>query len=607
MAGIKIVDLPALGRDLAATDLLELSLAGGTGSRKITGQEIINASKLNVGNTPIINGAVGQVLFQGTGDILQESANLFWDNTNARLGIGTSTPAYKLDLFEDVNDYNAIRVRSRNNSIAFEIGSTVHYPNSFYISKNNADFSIISTGFLTIGTPGATTITFITNNSVRSQITSGGNVLIGTTTDAGYKLDVNGTARVQGVTSISPAGNGVSLGSASANQPSIVTSGYFTSSGAIVTSNFNGRSFNHILGGQGAGVVSTFNSNAQGITTSCEYFVARGNINLTDGAIDLSAFNFSPTIVSEVGATIKAFASNLSAASNRWNLYLSGTAKNYIAGNTLIGTTTDNGYKLEVSGSSRFTNVINVGGDGSIGTSLSSGFIVFDNGNAVANSIVHCQSARLTLFANPQSFAIGGFEPTSSGLVSADAIAFMNASTTRMKIPTTGNVLIGTTTDAGFKLDVNGTGRFTNQLTVVNNGVNIANVLLNLNAQGGGTISSGNSVGNPSTYITMSGPVYYNPTSGTAGTFAVTGQSYMNSGTAQFNTLSVAPIINNTGTYNGTFRGFYYNPTLTSLTGTSHFAFHSTSGRVRFEGLPTSPTGLNAGDLWNDAGTLKIV
>ena len=91
MAGIKIVDLPAVGRDLAATDLFEMSLVGGTGSRKITGQEIMNASKLSVNNTPVINGTSGRIFFQGSTNVLQQSSSLFWDNTGF-LGIGTSTP-----------------------------------------------------------------------------------------------------------------------------------------------------------------------------------------------------------------------------------------------------------------------------------------------------------------------------------------------------------------------------------------------------------------------------------------------------------------------------------------------------------------------------------
>jgi hypothetical protein len=40
----KINDLPSLGRNLSETDLLELSLAGATGSRKVTGKEIVNGS-----------------------------------------------------------------------------------------------------------------------------------------------------------------------------------------------------------------------------------------------------------------------------------------------------------------------------------------------------------------------------------------------------------------------------------------------------------------------------------------------------------------------------------------------------------------------------------
>jgi len=51
------------------------------------------ATGLTVGTTPIASGTIGRVLFQGTGNVLQQSANLFWDNTNGRLGIGISSPS----------------------------------------------------------------------------------------------------------------------------------------------------------------------------------------------------------------------------------------------------------------------------------------------------------------------------------------------------------------------------------------------------------------------------------------------------------------------------------------------------------------------------------
>jgi hypothetical protein len=39
---------------------------------------------------------------------------------------------------------------------------------------------------------------------------------------------------------------------------------------------------------------------------------------------------------------------------------------------------------------------------------------------------------------------------------------------------------------------------------------------------------------------------------------------------------------------------------------TAHMTIKS-NGRINMSALPTSATGLSAGDIWNDAGTLKIV
>jgi len=58
------------------------------------------------------------------------------------------------------------------------------------------------------------------------------------------------------------------------------------------------------------------------------------------------------------GANIYGFFGNLSSASTKWNLYMAGTAKNYLNGSLLIGTTTDSGYKLDVTGTGRFTGVV---------------------------------------------------------------------------------------------------------------------------------------------------------------------------------------------------------------------------------------------------------
>jgi hypothetical protein len=52
---------------------------------------------ITVGTTPITSGVDGRVLFQSGGVVSQDSG-FFWDNTNKRLGVGTSTPSYALHV-----------------------------------------------------------------------------------------------------------------------------------------------------------------------------------------------------------------------------------------------------------------------------------------------------------------------------------------------------------------------------------------------------------------------------------------------------------------------------------------------------------------------------
>ena len=124
------------------------------------------ATGLTVGTTPITSGTVGRVLFEGTGNVLQESANFFWDNTNARLGIGTATPGTQLELKSGTVSLRA-------------------YADSTFL-------------FAYFGTQTAHPLSLVTSDATRLQIKANGNVLIGTTTDAGFKIDVNGTARFVG-------------------------------------------------------------------------------------------------------------------------------------------------------------------------------------------------------------------------------------------------------------------------------------------------------------------------------------------------------------------------------------------------------------------------
>ena len=248
---IKISQLPAKGSNLAAADLLEVAEFTGTGyiSKSITGQEIIDAAVGNVdwgdiggtlsdqtdlntalsgkvpttrtltingttqdlsadrtftistgitiGTTAITSGTVGRVLFEGTGNVVQESANLFWDATNNRLGIGTSSPLSPLDV---VTSAVTIYPRLRTTSTASNTDVGLRFQDGTTGTANNKGLYVGRASSINyLWTYEAEPLVFGTNNTERVRVFgSTGNVAINTTTDAGFRLDVNGTARVSG-------------------------------------------------------------------------------------------------------------------------------------------------------------------------------------------------------------------------------------------------------------------------------------------------------------------------------------------------------------------------------------------------------------------------
>jgi hypothetical protein len=213
------------------------------------------------------SGTSGQVAyFNGTSSITGESS-LFWDATNDRLGIGTASPATRLMVqdsantfvghFSGLNQTNGIaigtnsgnvaliqgytRTFSATNSIALQaddgnllVGTTTDNGAKFQVAGSASFTGNVLMGFnnaLRVGdspyrfsiyrSSAGNLITYfddeydVSNTSIRFRmrtsgtpiealtIASSGNLLVGTTTDAGFRLDVNGTARVTGVATFS--------------------------------------------------------------------------------------------------------------------------------------------------------------------------------------------------------------------------------------------------------------------------------------------------------------------------------------------------------------------------------------------------------------------
>lgn len=151
------------------------------------------------GTLPVGNGGTGtataftagSVVFAGASGVYsQDNANLFWDDTNNRLGIGTSSSSAYGKLTVNGNIVFGAP-EGRNSATTKQIG--------IWTSGDPADDSRANIGFTTVAGASSTSsyITFATNNygvsgGERGRFDQNGYLLLGYTTSNGaYRLQVN--------------------------------------------------------------------------------------------------------------------------------------------------------------------------------------------------------------------------------------------------------------------------------------------------------------------------------------------------------------------------------------------------------------------------------
>ena len=165
-------------------------------------------------------GAAGQVTFFSAAYTVTGDNNLYWDNTNKRLGVGTTSPSTKLQVNGTItadthftsSDSNVTLstsgtggvVRLRPNGISSTTGQVVVLDSGNVgigtvspSAKLDVDGTLIATGISQLGSGGSNV--YLTSSSA-------GNVGIGTTSPA-YKLDVYGDS-ASGVVRVKNAANG---------------------------------------------------------------------------------------------------------------------------------------------------------------------------------------------------------------------------------------------------------------------------------------------------------------------------------------------------------------------------------------------------------------
>lgn len=127
----------------------------------------------------------GRVTFASTGGLLADSANLVWDNTNARLGIGTASPSTKLDVAGAISSNGTFSgTQSVGQTIIDSTGITLNRSGANYVGVGTSSTSLNYTSSLHI-------FKNQTNTTEYMRIDSAGNVGIGTTATE-VPLIVNG-------------------------------------------------------------------------------------------------------------------------------------------------------------------------------------------------------------------------------------------------------------------------------------------------------------------------------------------------------------------------------------------------------------------------------
>ena len=272
-------------------------------------------------------------------------------------------------------------------------------------------------------------------------------------------------------------------------------------------------------------------------------------------------------------------------------------------GNLLVGTTTDNGYKLDVNGTGRFNGTMSLENDGTYGSTYKTlGF----TGNSNGSHRIFAGTADDMYFA---AATARGFQFWTNG-----------AATTRMIITSGGNVGIGTTSPAAI---ISGTE------TTLNVKGATASSVGSIVARSFGTtnlttigLAAFDTINLTAIYVESNSPLAIYTNGSEKMRITSTGKIFNSNAPSGDWALELFSNLSTNNAFGLHIRGgtsstdtpfFVENAAgLTSLfriTGTGNVLIGtSTSGasKLRIVGLPTSAAGLSSGDVYNLAGTLMI-
>jgi hypothetical protein len=312
--------------------------------------------------------ATGQVAFGTATNTVGGDAGLTFNNTTKILDIARNDRALGAEL-RLTNSFNG------SGWLAGDIIGTLN----FYSTDASTTQPIRSQiqAINLVGSSYAASMALIFSTANLNTLTEGfrltntSNLLVGTTTDSGFRLDINGTARVQGNLNVSTGG--ITLTGAQTIQTS-------TGNLTLATAAANGN-INLVPNGSGIVDIRSFNDTANTQVATLRFT----DLDLSSGTGQKTGrieFFTSDTTPGPSGVT--SFIESITEGTTGLGSLIFGTGQSGSAvedarftsnGNFLIGTTTNAGFRLDVNGSTRFNGLSTIQGttasdSGQLGTEL---------------------------------------------------------------------------------------------------------------------------------------------------------------------------------------------------------------------------------------------
>jgi hypothetical protein len=276
------------GRIFISTDTLEIYRDTGSSWTLLSG---------GGGGGGTISGSIaaGQVAFGTAANTIGGSNNLFWDNVNAILGIGTNVPGDAIEINKNQNSRSVVLIKNLNSGNAsfagvvlssdinsgifnlFKISST--YTTYKILNAKDAGFYNEATGgdfsFLNDFSTGKMKWAMGASATAQATLFSTGNYVLGSTTDTGQRLQITGQSLFTGDTQTS----GFIFIGTSSNRP------WFTSVNGISSPSPSGTALQLAI------------DNPSRNSIGFDFLITSGVRNYTSGSVDVIRLtaNFTPT------------------------------------------------------------------------------------------------------------------------------------------------------------------------------------------------------------------------------------------------------------------------------------------------------------------------